>query len=183
METLLALAISAALLTATMVATNASFRAYADACEQASSQAATRMIANRLLTMIRTSTAHGPLVPDGAATPPITLSGNTISSNYIELIDPNGNDIKVEYRSATQELWMTLNPVGGGASTVQPLLGGVTAGSFSLLRRQDDTGVWVLDRGTMDITVQPGVDQTLSMENGKAQAIRVIASTMPRKLN
>ena len=182
-ETLISLAITALLLAATMVATDASFRAYADACEQASSQASTRMITNRLLMLVRTSTAHGPLQPDGTANPPITLSGNTISSNYIEMIDPNGNDVKIEYRSATQELWMTMTPANGGAATSQSLLGGVSAGAFTLIRKQDDTGLWELDRGTMDITVTPGADATLSLENGHTSQIRIIASTMPRKID
>ena len=59
-EMLISLAITGLLLAATMVALDVSFRAYADAAEQASSQAASRMIVNRLITMIRTSTAHGP---------------------------------------------------------------------------------------------------------------------------
>lgn len=178
----MALSISALLLTATMVATNASFRAYADACEQASSQAATRMITNRLLTLVRTSVAHGPLVPDSSANPPVTLSGDTISSNYLELVDPTGNEVKMEYRSATKELWLTMTPAAGGAAVSQPLLGGVTAANFSLIRRLDDDGVWVLERGTMDLTIRPGADATLALENGHPSDIRVIGSTMPRKL-
>ena len=182
-ETLISLAITSLLLAATMVATNASFRAYADACEQASSQASTRMITNRLITLVRTSTAHGPLQPDVTASPPITLSGNAISSNYIEMLDPNGNDVKIEYRSATQELWMTLTPAGGGAATSQSLMGGVTAAAFTLIRKQDDSGLWELDRGTMDLTVTPGADATLYLENGHTTPIRIIASSMPRKLD
>ena len=114
-ELLIALAISAMLLTATMVALDASFKAYADSAEQASSQAATRMIVHRLLTMVRTSTAHGPLEPDGAAVPAITLAGNTITSNYIELIDTKGYLIRIEYDAAKEELWITSTPPVGTA--------------------------------------------------------------------
>jgi hypothetical protein len=34
----------------------------------------------------------------------------------------------------------------------------------------------------MNFTVQPGEDATLSLENGKASPIRVVASTMPRRV-
>lgn len=180
-EMLLALAISAMLLTATMVALDASFRAYADAAEQASSQAATRMVAQRLITLIRTSTAHGPLEADGTTVPPVTISGDIVSSHYIELIDAQGRHMRIEYRTATQELWL-VNIPPSGIAIEQPVLGGVTACSFQCLRRFTEDGLLVLHRGTMNMTVQPGEDATLSLENGKAQPIRVVASTMPRRV-
>ena len=201
-ELLIALAISAMLLTATAVALDASFRAYADAAEQASAQAATRMVVNRLLTLVRTSTAHGPLSAQSATTmqitdpddgttlytatiPASTLSGNTTTGPYIELIDPTGQDIKIVHLQYTnnvgvakQELWM----VNLTTQKSQPLIGGVTGATFSCLRRKDAEGLWILERGTMDLTIQPGADATLTMEHGHPTPIRVIASTMPRKL-
>lgn len=181
-ELLISLAISAALLVATMVALDASFRAYADAAEQASTQAATRMVTNRLLALVRTSTAHGPLVPDGLAVPPVTLNGNIITSSFIELLAPNNDILRVEYRTATQELWLITTPAGGGPAQPQPLLGGVTNAQFFASRRMNDQGLWVLDRGTIDITVVPDNDATLAIENGVATPIRIIASTKPRKV-
>ncbi len=183
-EMLVSLAISGLLLAATMVALDISFRAYADAVEQASSQAATRMIVNRLTTLIRTSTAHGPLVPNPGAVPPVTLNGNVISSNFIQLLDPNNRIITITYQAGTQQLMLTILPAGGGAAQTQPLISSVTNAQFSLARRFDsDNNVWVLDRGTVDLTVQPGADATLSLENGNAATIRMIASTTPRKIN
>ena len=180
-EMLLALAISAMLLTATMVALDASFKAYADAAEQASSQTATRMITQRLITMIRTSTAHGPLEPDGLSTPPVTLSGETVSSHYLELMDSNGQLTRIEYRADSDELWLITTPASGTAIE-QPLIGGVTACTFQCLRRTNDDGLLVLHRATIDFTVVPGEDATLTLENGAAVPIRVIASTMPRRV-
>ncbi len=180
-EMLLALAISAMLLTATMVALDASFKAYAHAAEQASSQTATRMIAQRLITMIRTSTAHGPLVPDGATDPPVTLDNQTISSHYLELMDANGQLMRIEYRAASQELWLVTIPPSGIAIE-NPLIGGVTACTFQCLRRTNSEGLLVLHRATMDFTVLPGEDATLTLENGAATPIRVIGSTMPRRV-
>lgn len=181
-ELMIALAITAMLLTATMAALDASFRAYADAAEQASTQIATRMIVDRTLTLIRTSTAHGPLEPDPGAVPPITLdSDNIITSSFIELLDPNGDVLRIEYRAASNELWLILDP-DGASPIAQPLMGGVTQAQFFSRRRRNRDNLWVLERCTIDLTIQPDEDTTLALENGRAQPIRVIASTAPRKL-
>ena len=181
-ETLIALAISALLLTATMVAIDASFRAYADTAATASTQTATRLITNRFMSMLRTSTAHGPLVPDPGSNPPVTLSGNTLTSNYVELVDSRNNLVRLEYRSVDEELWVTSTPLGGGQAIAQPLLSGVSNCQFFVNRRLDSNNVWVLERATMDLTVDAPPDATLSIENGAPQPIRMIASTMPRQL-
>ncbi len=180
-ELLLSLGISAMLLVATMAALDASFQAYAAAAEQASTQSAARMITNRLLMLIRTSTAHGPLEADPAATPPVTISGNTITSNFIELFDAQGNELRIEYDAANDQLLLTTT--SGGVANTQPLMGGVTDAGFFAVRRLDDEGVWVLDRATMDITFSPDQDSSLAIEASDTAPIRIIASTMPRKLN
>jgi len=181
MELLVSLAISALLLTATMTATVASFRAYGDAVEQAGTQVSVRMVTQRLLALIRTSSEHGPLLPDAAADPPVTISGDTISSNYLELIDTDGNFLRVEYRTDDHELWLIRDP-GLESESAQPIIAGVTNAVFQLKRRLNDEGLYVLERATVDLTVAPDEDATLALENGPAQAVRMITSTMPRKL-
>ncbi len=182
-ELLISLAITAVLLTATMVAIDASFMAYASAAEQASTQTASRLVVHRLLAYIRTGTAHGPLTPDPNADPPVTLDGDTISSNYLELIDPNGKLIRVEYNAEEQTLYGTISDMDGDNATTQPLLTGVTACAFSANRRLDANGVLVLNRATMDLTVVPNADTSTTIERGPGTAVRLIASTMPRKLD
>lgn len=181
LELLLALAITAMLLTAAAAAIAASFRAYGDAVEQASTQVAVRMISQRLLGLIRTSTAHGPLAPDAGADPPVTLDGQSITSNFVELLDPNGHVLRCEYRADNEELWLIIDP-GETEEQAQPLISGVTAAEFVLRRRLNDDGFWELERCTINMTVLPDEDATLALENGPAQAIRLVASTMPRKL-
>ncbi len=185
-ELMIALAISAALLTATVVATNVSFMAYSNAAEQATTQAATRMVVNRLLTLIRTSTAHGPLQPNGAAVPPVTLNGNTLSSNFISLLATNGDILTITYDAPNQQLTLTTQPAGGGAVQTQPFMGSVNAAQFSLERRMNDDGLFVLDRGTLDITVTPDAATATTLELNSASPgtpIRIIASTRPRKID
>ncbi len=180
-EMLISLAISALLLTATMVAIDASFIAYATSAEMASTNAAARMVGNRVTTLIRTTTAHGPLLPDEDAD--VTIDGNTITSPYIELQQPNGQFIRIEYREDDQELWLVQDPFSE-SPTQQPIIGGITQCSFKLVRRLNYSKIWVLSRGTMDLTIEPGSDSNLSIEaKARVAPVRVIASTAPRKID
>jgi len=182
-EMLVSLAITAMLLTATMVAIDTSFRAYAAAAESASTQTTTRLVVHKLLTLIRTSTAHGPLQADGSTTPPVTLTGRTIDSHYMELVNAQGDLIRLEYRANEQMIYVTVTPFGGSVATTEPLLGGVSECSFVLTRRLDDAGVWVLERGSLDFTVVADDDASLQLEGHSSPPMRVVASTMPRKLD
>lgn len=182
-ESLVSLAIVAALLTATMVAVDASFQAYAAAAESASTQTTTRMVVHRLLNLVRTSTAHGPLQPNGAANPPVTLTGNTIESNYIELIDNQGRLVTIVYDTANQQLNYSIDPLDGSTVVTQPLLGGVTNCVFHATRRTNRDGLIVLERASIDLTVVPDADSSLAIENAEAVEVRVVASTKPRRLD
>lgn len=183
-EMLVSLAITALLLAATMVAIDASFRAYAAAAETASRQTNTRLVVHRLLGLVRTSTAHGPLQARADANWPVTFvpgSTDTLQSKYIELIDDKGNDIRLEYRENENELWLIHDP-HSASPTAQPLLGGVIECRLYLHRRLDRHGVWVLDRGSVVMKVDRETDNTLAIESGRHVPIEVVASTMPRKL-
>jgi len=180
-EMLMALAITAMLLTATMVAIDASFRAYAAAAESASTQTATRLVLNRLLTLVRTSVAHGPLEPDAkSAWDP--ARPDTLQSSYLTLLDAKGRLVTVEYDQPNERLMATFT-LPDGTSQTQPMLGGVTDAQFFIHRRLDASFVWVLERASIDLTVVPDQDTSLSMESADTQAVRVVASTMPRRLD
>lgn len=183
-EMLVALAITAALLTATMVALDASFRAYAAAAESASTQTVTRMIVNRLLAMIRTSTAHGPLSPDDAVgDPDVTFDGNDVESWFLVLQDIRGNLVRLEYRSVAEELWIeVIDTEGNTVTPFQPLLGGVTDAKFQLRRRMNRNDQWVLERATMELEIETDPDNTLALEARGSSTIRVLASSMPRRV-
>ena len=183
-ELLVSLAITAMLLTATAVATDASFRAYAAAAESASTQTTTRLATHRLMAMVRTSTAHGPLLPSDDPAFPVTLDGgNRLTSRYLELIDASGGEVRVEWRESEQALWVITRPAGATLAQAQPLLGGVTSARFHAWRRRDRDGVWVLERASLDVSVRSDADSSLAIESGGAPPIRVVASTMPRKLD
>lgn len=213
-EMLIALAITAMLLTATMVSIDASFKAYAAAAETASTQSSTRMVVNRLLTLVRTSIAHAPVVDSnpsagdagyaewslmraalraqvepqiGAAYPDpepelSDTSDDVVESAYLRMLDPEGRDVLIEWVPALKELWLVTVEPSATSADARPLLGGVTAAKFSAHQRIDSDGVLVLERATMDLKVEADDDNTLAIENGELPPIRVIASTMPRKL-
>ena len=183
-ELLIALAITAALLAATMVAIDASFKAYAAAAETASVQTATRMVVNRLMTLIRTSYAVGPAVPSdvdaGFTTPDFTQ--NPYRSDYLELFDSSYSRVRLQYDADEQTLTVVLN-VGEANEATQPLLTGVTRCDFFLQREQNPrNGIWEVVRGSIDIEVEPDEDNTLAIEADSRTPVRAIASTMPRKL-
>ncbi len=184
-EMLVSLSITSLLLTATMVAIDASFKAYAEAAESASTQVSTRMVIHRVLTLVRTGTAQGPLHvgDEDAGLPAPTYNGDTVTSSYLQLVDRDLNLLTLIHVAADETLYLETTPPGG--TTVRyPLLGGVTDCTFILRRRRDVSTnyQWWLERGSMDMTVVPDTQATFALEDGTTQAVRVVASTAPRRL-
>lgn len=178
-EMIVALAISAMLLTATAVAIDTSFTAYAIAAESASTQTSTRMVVNRLLTLVRTSTAHGPMLADTGAG--VTVADDIVTSPFLIVQEADGDFITISWDSVTQQMTLTRDP-GTGTITTQPILGGVSSCEFTLLRRRDNNGTWVLERASIDFTVEADDDASLDIEVANIPAVRVIASTKPRRV-
>jgi len=206
-ELLISLAIVAILMVATMVAIDASFQAYAAAAESASTQNTTRLVTHRVVSLVRTSSAHGPLNPGtpsdanwnamqsayetaigaahGGLTPAAataTQNGPVIEANFLRLIDTQGNELAIRYEPTARELWLTILKPGATSAIAQPLLDGVDAASFTVRPREDDFGVEVLQRASLDVTVSPDADTTLAIESADTPPIRIFASTMPRTL-
>lgn len=183
---LISLAITALLLTATMVAIDTSFKAYAAAAETASTQASTRMVVNRLLTLIRTSRAVGPDNPSVIA---------PYDADYMEILDSQGGNLRFVYFDADhtvadrrRQLWLQQGyaTAGGGWVTTseQPMLDHVEDCRFTLINVESDdvAGMWQVVRGTIYLKVAAERDNTLAIENGNREPIIAIASTMPRRI-
>ncbi|MEM1097500.1 MAG: hypothetical protein AAGH92_01805 [Planctomycetota bacterium] len=185
---LVSLSITSLLLTATMVAIDASFKAYANAAESASTQVSTRMVIHRVLTLVRTGTLQGPLTAEdhavyGSGLDSPTFSGNIVTSSYMHLFDRDLNRLTLIYDEDDEILYLETEPPGGTAVRY-PLLGGVTDCEFVLRRRRDASTnyQWLLERGSMDMTVVPDGNATTDLEDGQTAAVRVVASTAPRRL-
>ena len=110
-EMLIALAITAALLSATMVALDASFMAYQSTTEMASTHTISRLAMLRMMTLIRTGQEFGPF--------PINPQDSIVESTEIEFLTP-GDDftpsqlIRVEWF----ELPDATHPIGNALYVV-----------------------------------------------------------------
>jgi prepilin-type N-terminal cleavage/methylation domain-containing protein len=142
-ELLIALSISAILLTATAVAVDASFKAYANNQEQSSLLQQGRMALNRMVTSIRTSDAHAPTDPKLLGD---FKAGAKINGTAIAMFQEDGTNIVYRYDATKKTVFAD---VGGksyalakGVSAFQVSMEPMrseaalrTGGSYDLLRR------------------------------------------------
>ncbi len=171
-EMLLALSITSMLLTATMVALDASFKGYQLTTESASTHVVSRIMMHRLLAMIRTGTDFGPF-------PANPLLEPTLESDYIQMLTDAGDVLEIRYDADLQQINAVINP-GTADEDVQPMLGGVSACSFELTY---DIGAR-LRQASIDITIVPNDDVSLSVEGDEnVPPIRLVASVSPRRLD
>ena len=88
-ELLIALAISSALLAATMASLDASFTAYQTTTEMASTHTVARMTMHRVLGLIRTGQEFGPF--------PINPQDTLVEEDYIEFFTANDRYMRLEW--------------------------------------------------------------------------------------
>jgi prepilin-type N-terminal cleavage/methylation domain-containing protein len=171
-ELLLALAISAALLAATMSALNACFIAYQATTEEASSQTISRLIMHRVLTMVRTGTDFGPMPDDPLET--------TTTGDSIEFRNATGQLITISFDDSDGTLSMQVDD-----DDPRVLLRGVRrteAGegeSVPAFTMEWEKGTH-LYRVTMDVTVADDDSQRTKADLGYVKPIRLVASATPR---
>ncbi|HAW96781.1 MAG: hypothetical protein CMJ33_05195 [Phycisphaerae bacterium] len=182
-EMLIALAISAALLAASLVALQTSFRAYQVTTDQASTHAVGRLVVHRMTAMIRSGQDFRPL--------PADVRDRFVSSDYLEFYHPDtGNLITINWDRLTGQL---LYSIDNGTPVV--LLEGVVA-------RTEEDGTPILPfylewepgrrvyRITIDLMVIPddtistSADGYVAEEQGSNvnvfKPIRLVGSAMPR---
>lgn len=188
-EMLIALAITAALLAATLVALDASFFAYQRTTEVASTHTIGRMAMHRILTMVRTGTEFGPF--------PVNPNLATVESDFIEFQAMSGDVMAIVWVSdprqpsypssdypQTEALYVVTNP-GTAGEQINLLLEGVIQRSDPL---DAPTMPFTLEyekgrklyRATIDLTIQPDDNMDFEMEGNNTDLIRLVASAMPR---
>ncbi|MFB3139456.1 MAG: type II secretion system protein J [Phycisphaerales bacterium] len=176
-EMLIALVITATLLTATMVALDASFMAYQATTEEASTHTISRLIMNRMLTLIRTGQEFGPF--------PVNPQDSLVQDDFIQFLTPNGEVLELRWVELEEALYVIRDP--GGLNEWHLLLEGVV--------RQDDPnnpGDYIrpftleyklgrrLYRATIDLTVVPDDNMSVTLDGDNQRVIRLVASAMPR---
>jgi len=188
-EMLVALSITATLLTATMVALDSSYKSYKITTEGASTNVISRMVMHRVMTMIRTGDNFGPYPVD-----PLDTAQNPVSSNEMEFetFRDDATDrwriVRLERWTATIaaqgpfELWYVQIDFTDGVESAReqrPLITGVEDVSFTL---EYDVGPR-LARATVDFTVRPNDFQEASFQNDlETPTIRLVSSVSPRRL-
>lgn len=172
LEVLIALAITATLLTATLAALDASFRAYQATTKEVSTQSIGRIVMHRMLTLLRTGTEFGPFPTD----PRITR----IRSDFIEFRTQDDEVVTIRWDRSEELLTYQLE----GQAPVELLDGvvgttdenGVLIEPFTLEYEQGRR----LYRATIDLTVDPSDVIELQIEGDRANSIRLVGSAMPR---
>ena len=168
-ELLIAFAITAALLSATMMALRASFMAYQSTTEVASTHTISRLVMHRMLALLRTGQDFGPL--------PLTPLDSIVDSNYIEFFTSDGQLITLDWVDADDTLYVVLTDENG-LETPYPLLEGVTSCNFTL---EYELG-YKLHRATIDMTIVPDDTMSVDFDGDNQLVIRLVASAMPRMI-
>jgi type II secretory pathway component PulJ len=186
-ELLIALAISAALLTATAAALDASFKAYRTNQETGDLTQRARLAMHRMLTEIRATQSHEP----ASAVNEAFRSGLNVDSTSIRIYSNDTNAI--EYRQeGTQIVRQTFRLVGATwtPDTARPILDGVSAGAFTITmepqRSVDASRAGLaydqLRRATIRLTVRPAATQSTGIETTNSnQSITLVSSVVPRR--
>ena len=132
-EVLIALAITATLLTATLAALDASFRAYQATPGEVSTQSIGRIVMHRMLTLIRTGTDFGPFPADPRVA--------TIQSDFIEFRTQNGEIVTITWNRNDETLLYSVE----GNTPVEMLDGVVgTTDEAGVVRQAPRSGLaWV----------------------------------------
>lgn len=184
-ELLVALTISAMLLTATLTALDASFKSYKVTTESASTHVVGRLVMQRLVTLIRTGEEFGPYPANPVTNPTL----DTTSIEFAVPIDDDSFQVWTVERVSAPEpetgpyhLQATVEEFESGASVSSQsriMLRNVQDVLFSL---EYDVGPRLL-RATIDLTLRPDDDQadTLGVPLD-APVIRMVASVSPRRL-
>ncbi len=203
-EMQIALAISAMLLTATLVALDTMFKGYEINADSASSHVVTRIAVNRITSLVRSGTDFGPMPLDV-----LDNDQNPLIADHIEFVSRREADgdpatvTRIEFRYAEHgaqlqswgigedqpplgftpsgpgDLWLVQTDVATGAVTEFLMLREVRSARFTLAYDVGPT----LVRATLDVTVEPAMPEDVKLEtDAPPQVVRVVASAMPRRI-
>lgn len=178
-ELLIALAIVAALLTATAAAVNAAFKAYAVNQTQADTSQRTRLALHRITGILRTAAEHAPVT---AAQKTLFVKGQRVTDSGVAVLDQNGMEIRFTFDDAAHALIVS----EGGRQHV--LLEGVREFSVTMDPRKSAAalktggGYDLLARATISLTAGFTAEAAdLTAEQGDSRTVTFTASVTPRR--
>ncbi|HLO39550.1 MAG TPA: prepilin-type N-terminal cleavage/methylation domain-containing protein [Phycisphaerales bacterium] len=189
-EMLVALTITATLLTASLAALDASFKAYKHTTDSVSTHVVSRIVMGRLTAMIRTGDEFGPFPIDV-----LNPADNPLDSTFIEFTAFNDEVsglrriVRIERRDASSpergpfELWYHQEDFLNGVSqstSQSPLITNLQSINFRL---EYDVGPRLV-RATIDMIVEPDDDQAGKIHTTlESDKLRLVASVVPRRLD
>ena len=177
-ELLVALSISASLLTATAVAIDAAFKAYAVNQEHSDLTQRARLAVYRITTLVRQSELHA---PDDAAAVADFSKGKTVTGLGISMYDLQDNTVTFRYDPKAKRVLAIVNNVP------HTLCEGVEAFSIRMEpmrspRSLKSNGPWdLMRRATFLITVRTTQNAALPADGVGRQWVTISASVMPRR--
>jgi hypothetical protein len=177
-ETLIALSIAAALLTATAAAIDASFKAYEVNQEQSLLMQRARLAIHRILTQIRVTAEHG---PHDSSLNGNFAAGTVVTDTGIEMFD--ADDVLYVFCHDEDTKQLTLEVDGQH----HVLLEGVEDFEVKLEPMRSPTsiktggGYDLLKRATILLTVKTSSATSLDNETTGNQTVTLSSSVMPRR--
>lgn len=208
-EMMIALSISSTLLASALVALDGMFKGYQQTTESASTHVVSRIVATRLMGMIRTGSDFGP-IPDDI----LDAGSNPINADYFEFAsqkDANGNITqitRIEYRrpgaaaelnswgadddvpesaqpmsddTEPGELWFVLIDPAGAEPEIVTQHPLLTGVGRVIFTLHYDVGPR-LTRATIDMTIAPNDSRDLTIHTDNTpKTIRLVCSAFPRQ--
>ena len=177
-ELMIAMSISATLLSAVAVAVDACFRGYRINQEQATLMQRSRVAQNFICTSIRTTKLHAPLSGEQKLA---FDSGATVTDTGLEMIDLNEKIVRFEWDAPTKRLLVTAEGkthvlaygVDDFAVRMEPMRSATsikTGGGYDLLAR-----------ATVNLTVRTTEENSEASETTGLQTLTLSGSVMPRR--
>ncbi len=180
-EMLIALAITGALLAATMAALDASFMAYQTTTEESSTYTIARLMLLRMTGLIRTGQDFGPY--------PADPKDSLVQSEYIEVQTPDGDIIEIRFDEDDEAIYIDRYDAGGLLVGSHLLLEGVIP-----QYTQDEQGNDVLlppftleyalgrilYRCSFNFTIQPDDRMDVDLDGNNVQQIVLAGAVIPR---
>lgn len=193
-EMLVALSISATLLTATLVALDASFKSYKATTEAVSTHVVGRLVMYRLSSIVRNGTEFGPFPSNPIVNPTIGDDAGE-PDNYMEfkvIPDPDLAAYEVWRIERVDAPSADTGPFHLEATVDRYVAGVLDSTSTRTLARRVEAARFLLEfdvgprlrRATLDMTLRPD-DLQADAINGKLDgpAVRLVTSVAPRRLD
>lgn len=192
-EMLIALTITATLLTAALSALDTAFKSYKFTTDSASTHVVSRIVVHRINSIVRNGVEFGPEMPEDflpETDPPfesdhLTFVAREDEENLIRVIGRVERREVDDLNDGPFALWYEEETYTNGtltASEERPLLTGLLAATFFL--RYDDLGV--VSSITTDLTIKPNdFRESIAIHAGNlgdAPIIRLVSTINPRRI-